>query len=231
MNYQSILILGDQSSLSKRNKTKLREVLAQVEDFYKDNNQKSIKIEVESNTLKLEIYNEVRNKFPGVNTEYSKSKPIMTFRKSKKFTIETDKNEDIKEEDENSLSQYINQTFEREMGFSLVIDEMIKAQKPLIGHNFIYDVGFLYDQFIAPLPDTFLEFSEKWRECFPLMFDTKTIALKSELKLFRRTDLESLYLICRKDETLLSELKYHIDQDIRFSKYHNSEDYFKGKYF
>jgi len=46
------------------------------------------------------------------------------------------------------------------MGFSLVIEEIIKAKKPLIGHNSIYDIGFIYDQFIAPLPDTYLEFTK-----------------------------------------------------------------------
>ena len=50
------------------------------------------------------------------------------------------------------------------MGFSLIVEELIEAQKPLVGHNLIYDMGFFYDQFIAPLPDTFLDFTAAWRK-------------------------------------------------------------------
>jgi hypothetical protein len=44
------------------------------------------------------------------------------------------------------------------MGFSLVVEELIKAKKPIIGHNMIYDVIYLYNQFIDDLPPTYLEF-------------------------------------------------------------------------
>jgi hypothetical protein len=38
------------------------------------------------------------------------------------------------------------------MGFSLVVEELINAKKPVIGHNMIYDVLYLYNQFIDDLP-------------------------------------------------------------------------------
>ena len=99
----------------------------------------------------------------------------------------------------------------------------------LIGHNQIYDIGFFYDQFIAPLPDTFLEFTEKWRECFPDNYDTKVIALNTKLKLFRKTDLESLYKTCRKDATIKEEVKFEIDKDPNFAKYQGQIDYFNNE--
>lgn len=40
-----------------------------------------------------------------------------------------------------------------ELGFSLVIHEIIKAKKPLVGHNLFLDLLFLYNQFIDELPD------------------------------------------------------------------------------
>ena len=46
----------------------------------------------------------------------------------------------------------------REMGFALVVEELIKAKKPLIGHNMIYDIIYLYNQFVDDLPQTYLEF-------------------------------------------------------------------------
>ena len=53
--------------------------------------------------------------------------------------------------------------------------------------------------------------------------------MKSDLKLFRRTDLESLYKICRIDDALLKEIDYCIDPNPLFEKYHNQEDFFKAK--
>lgn len=50
----------------------------------------------------------------------------------------------------------------QEMGFSLIIEEMIKSKKPLIGQNPMYDWIYLYNQFIAPLPQTYSEFISEW---------------------------------------------------------------------
>ena len=48
--------------------------------------------------------------------------------------------------------------FIKEMGFALVVEELIAAKKPVIGHNMIYDVIYLYNQFIDDLPETYPEF-------------------------------------------------------------------------
>lgn len=49
------------------------------------------------------------------------------------------------------------------MGFSLVVEELIKAKKPIVGHNMIYDVLYLYNQFIDDLPPTYHEFIKEVR--------------------------------------------------------------------
>ena len=67
-------------------------------------------------------------------------------------------------------------TFMDEMGFSLVVEELIKAKKSIIGHNMIYDIIYLYNQFIDILPDTYLEFIEKWHNLFPSVYDNKVFA-------------------------------------------------------
>jgi hypothetical protein len=45
----------------------------------------------------------------------------------------------------------------KEMGFSLVVEELMQAKKPIVGHNMIYDIAYLYNQFINKLP---LEYSD-----------------------------------------------------------------------
>lgn len=49
------------------------------------------------------------------------------------------------------------------MGFSKIIEELIQAQKPLIGHNMFLDILFIYQQFIDDLPPTLSEFITKVR--------------------------------------------------------------------
>jgi poly(A)-specific ribonuclease len=48
--------------------------------------------------------------------------------------------------------------FQNEMGFSLVVKALINAKKPIVGHNMIYDIIYLYNQFIDTLPTNYQEF-------------------------------------------------------------------------
>ena len=69
----------------------------------------------------------------------------------------------------------VTEIFNAEIGFTKVIQIMIDAKKPIIAHNPQYDVGYLFEMFIAPTPPTYLEFCETWRKNFPLLYDTKCI--------------------------------------------------------
>jgi uncharacterized protein YybS (DUF2232 family) len=40
------------------------------------------------------------------------------------------------------------QLYMRELGFSLIVGYLKQNKKPLIGHNMIYDLGFIFNQFI-----------------------------------------------------------------------------------
>jgi poly(A)-specific ribonuclease len=44
------------------------------------------------------------------------------------------------------------------MGFSLIVQMLINAKKPIIGHHMIYDIIYLFNQFIDDLPLTYQEF-------------------------------------------------------------------------
>ena len=50
------------------------------------------------------------------------------------------------------MRKEIEDLFIKEMGFALVVEELIAAKKPVIGHNMIYDVIYLYNQFVDDLP-------------------------------------------------------------------------------
>ena len=67
-------------------------------------------------------------------------------------------------------------------GISRVIQCLTKSQKPLVGHNFLLDIMHLIDQFLYPLPKSYLEFKEMVRCLFPIMYDTKFISNTSDFK-------------------------------------------------
>jgi poly(A)-specific ribonuclease len=60
------------------------------------------------------------------------------------------------------MAAEVDSLFRQEMGFSAVIESLIAAKKPIVGHNMIYDIIYLYNQFIDDLPDTYNEFTHKW---------------------------------------------------------------------
>ena len=77
------------------------------------------------------------------------------------------------------------------MGFSNVVQALIDAKKPLIGHNCMYDWIYLFNQFIGKLPESFLEFATEWNKRFPHTFDNKVLAFNT--KAFYNTSLGALF--------------------------------------
>ena len=59
------------------------------------------------------------------------------------------------------------------LGFTRVIDLMADLKKPLITHNGIMDLMFLYDKFYRTLPETQGEFKSAINALFPHIYDTK----------------------------------------------------------
>lgn len=58
-------------------------------------------------------------------------------------------------------------------------EERLQTSRPvLVGHNFLYDLCFLYDTFIGPLPKTWAQFKARILEHFPRIIDTKVLALQ-----------------------------------------------------
>eukprot|EP00743_Colponemidia_sp_Colp-15_P004184 GILK01004514.1.p1 GENE.GILK01004514.1~~GILK01004514.1.p1 ORF type:complete len:808 (+),score=130.58 GILK01004514.1:38-2425(+) len=93
---------------------------------------------------------------------------------------------------------------ELSVGFSVVIDMLIAARKPLIGHNMLLDLAYLYGQFIQPLPRCLTDFKRQIHELFPVIWDTKLIVHAAKLdKLFSRTSLEHLFDECESHPELM----------------------------
>ena len=101
-------------------------------------------------------------------------------------------------------------------GFSRIISELIKSQKPIVGHNCFSDLIRMYQNFIDDLPFKYQEFKETLHSAFPAIYDTKHVAFVARRllrdcesdeiaehaeKMFWTTSLHELYKNVTNDST------------------------------
>ncbi|KFQ17116.1 Poly(A)-specific ribonuclease PARN-like domain-containing protein 1, partial [Merops nubicus] len=60
-------------------------------------------------------------------------------------------------------------------GFTNLFHTLVKAKKPLVGHNMLMDLMHLHDKFYKPLPESYQEFKRNIHNLFPVVIDTKTV--------------------------------------------------------
>uniref|UniRef100_A0A182XYR9 Poly(A)-specific ribonuclease RNA-binding domain-containing protein n=1 Tax=Anopheles stephensi TaxID=30069 RepID=A0A182XYR9_ANOST len=75
-----------------------------------------------------------------------------------------------------------NEDLQMSIGMSLVLQELSKARKFIIGHNMLLDLFYVLRQFFKPLPADYQEFKKITKEYFPLLLDTKYLCTNAEIK-------------------------------------------------
>mmetsp|Transcript_18524 Transcript_18524/g.41001 ORF Transcript_18524/g.41001 Transcript_18524/m.41001 type:complete len:518 (+) Transcript_18524:1287-2840(+) len=93
---------------------------------------------------------------------------------------------------------------ERIVGFRKIWTGLTQQKKPLVVHNGLYDLLFLFHWLEAPLPRTLVEFKEGIHKLFPVIYDTKTLVSGPDPPLGNDTWLEALGK--RLDSSSLCEL-------------------------
>lgn len=88
---------------------------------------------------------------------------------------------------------------------------LISAKKPLIGHNMIYDVGFIFNQFYDDLPNSYDLFRKNWLELFPICYDTKVLSVSTNS--FGKTDLSHLHWKCVNDKKFNNNFVIEFDKE------------------
>lgn len=129
-------------------------------------------------------------------------------------------------DDQASRAKLKDDFLKAELGFTVVVQEMLDAFKKnpncgLIGHNMIYDVIYFYNQFIGPLPDTYEQFIEEWYHDFPATYDTKILSFKADY--FGKTILGKVFEKCENDKRLKDVLKFQFDLKNGFTSYEGEE--------
>ncbi|KAM5228560.1 poly(A)-specific ribonuclease PNLDC1 [Ctenodactylus gundi] len=80
-------------------------------------------------------------------------------------------------------------------GFSVFFQMLVKAQKPLVGHNMMLDLLHLHEKFFRPLPESYEQFKRNIHSLFPVLIDTKNVTkdIWKELHFPRVTNLLEVY--------------------------------------
>ncbi|XP_059886460.1 poly(A)-specific ribonuclease PNLDC1 isoform X1 [Delphinus delphis] len=86
-------------------------------------------------------------------------------------------------------------------GFSVFFQMLVKAQKPLVGHNMMMDLLHLHEKFFRPLPESYEEFKVNIHNLFPVLIDTKSVAkdIWKELNFPRVSSLLEVYEVLNSD--------------------------------
>ncbi|XP_059149454.1 poly(A)-specific ribonuclease PNLDC1-like isoform X2 [Physella acuta] len=84
------------------------------------------------------------------------------------------------------------------LGFTRIFRLLQKSHKPIVGHNLLMDLMFMYDKFYNPLPESYRDFKEGINKLFPVIFDTKHMnyCLKKQLEsleIYNSNSLVELY--------------------------------------
>ncbi|XP_075409985.1 poly(A)-specific ribonuclease PNLDC1 [Tenrec ecaudatus] len=86
-------------------------------------------------------------------------------------------------------------------GFTVFFQMLVKARKPLVGHNMMMDLLHLHEKFFRPLPESYDQFKQNIHHLFPLLIDTKNVTkdLWKELNFPRVSNLSEVYEVLNSD--------------------------------
>ncbi|XP_019519302.1 PREDICTED: poly(A)-specific ribonuclease PARN-like domain-containing protein 1 [Hipposideros armiger] len=86
-------------------------------------------------------------------------------------------------------------------GFSVFFQMLVKAQKPLVGHNMMMDLLHLHEKFFRPLPESYNQFKLNIHNLFPVLIDTKNVTkdIWKELNFPRVSNLSEVYEVLNSD--------------------------------
>ena len=94
------------------------------------------------------------------------------------------------------VDMFLKSSLNDELGFSNLIKLLIESEKPIIGHNMLYDLLFIYDKFIDDLPNKLEDFLINVNKYFPHTIDTKILSHNSNK--FSVTKLSDMLKSCEK---------------------------------
>ncbi|KAI9227884.1 MAG: ribonuclease H-like domain-containing protein [Piptocephalis tieghemiana] len=82
----------------------------------------------------------------------------------------------------------------KDIGLRHLLDALVESGKPLVGHNMILDILFIYNTFhsSSPLPPQRSDFVQAFHSLHPILFDTKWLAEQSDISWTKDLDETSI---------------------------------------
>ncbi|XP_061482347.1 poly(A)-specific ribonuclease PNLDC1 isoform X2 [Rhineura floridana] len=107
-------------------------------------------------------------------------------------------------------------------GFTNLFQILVKAKKPLVGHNMLMDLLHLHEKFYNPLPEKYEEFKKNIHALFPVIMDTKNIAkaIWKEFQFPRAGNLLEVYEVLCSDMNPTSQPCpeiFHANDSLRYA--------------
>lgn len=116
--------------------------------------------------LRRYIYEQVEKTYDdSVALKKNENQQLCAFKIDKESKLEFEQ----KRKEENATK------FRELIGFRQVYKALTEANKPVVGHNLLYDLMFVHRWLESPLPENYLEFKKELKSKFPVIFDTKYV--------------------------------------------------------
>ncbi|KAK9761243.1 hypothetical protein K7432_013994 [Basidiobolus ranarum] len=136
-----------------------------IDAWLQDSTEKSLEVPAGNGYLRRLVYQIVRNNYNGFLSAQKKDRNIEVLKLS---VEEKDKKAQDADNRENEFSKMVN--------FSSVIQLLVDAQKPIVGHNSFLDMCHTMRHFVDDLPLHVKEWKNAIRNLWELVIDTKHIA-------------------------------------------------------
>lgn len=130
---------------------------------------------------------------------------------------------------ENSYDQEFEKIIQSQIGFSRVLRVITENKKPVVGHNCLTDLLYIFDKFYKTLPESYKTFKSELHKVLPKIYDTKHISMMlrrtmRKVAIFDETKLEDLHEMLSSNQGLFYVLHSpRIKHGTGFERYHESE--------
>ncbi|KAK5669258.1 hypothetical protein QVD99_003666 [Batrachochytrium dendrobatidis] len=157
--------------IDEKNTEYVKDFIESVQKWLCETTDESYSISTSNSFHKRLIHQEIKKQFPGqVSTESTKSGVNLK-------RLQANQKDSSHAESRQAL---LKAELDLLVGFRKVIDIMVAAQKPIVGHNMSLDLFHIIHRFIQPLPDTWEEYKDIVNRNFPSVFDTKFMAISNK---------------------------------------------------
>ncbi|EFN64967.1 Poly(A)-specific ribonuclease PARN-like domain-containing protein 1 [Camponotus floridanus] len=167
---ENVLFHNVERSMSYREEDSLKDYINQVFEWLNtaSDETNSLKIDTPTPILQYLTHKELRNRFPNVWTFSGNNMvTVMKIRPDSRAILE---------QEEGSILE--NVLLESYIGFSKVFKLLVTLKKPIVAHNALLDLMFMYQQFYKPLPKKYTNFKDSLHQLFPTIYDTKFLSFE-----------------------------------------------------